>query len=194
MGKNMSLNHYLFLYELRDLHRAEERFPDGLWHAMQSVTSVECKDALSKLMDQTLVHAVRLDQVFKLIRVTPVASPCPIMDTLIIKAEQQKATDSHLQNQLMVQVVEEMINYLVGAYVTTHAYASLLPQNTVEHILESSLREKEASSKQFHQLALKSKIQPWKTKAATERPHFTPYQKVQPTRMKRGLEAPLSLT
>src|SRR5438105_14696974 len=115
MGQTMSLNHYLFLYELRDLHSAEARFPDGLWRASRAIESVSYQAIVSRLMDQSLMHAVRLEELFKLIRVTPAPGLCAVMDQLVDKADKQiqKGLSSDIQDGLLVQVVEEMTNYLV---------------------------------------------------------------------------------
>src|SRR5437870_3561840 len=89
MGLTMSLNHYLFLYELKDLHSAETRFPDGLWRASRGIQSPQYQQMVSRLMDQAMMHAMQLEEVFKIIRVTPAAGLSPMMDQLIDKAVKQ---------------------------------------------------------------------------------------------------------
>jgi len=145
----------LFVYELRDLHSAEQQLVQALPKMAQAASSTDLRDAFNMHLEQTRNHVQRLDQIFSKLGANPGSEECEAMKGLIKEGEGviKSQGDSAVKDAALISAAQRVEHYEIAGYGTVRTFAKELGYDDAVDLLDKTLEEEGNTNKKLTKLA-----------------------------------------
>ena len=145
----------LFIEELQDLYSAETQLIKALPKMAKAATNADLKQGFEQHLEQTKVHAQRLENIFKKLNEKSKGQKCKAMEGLI--AEGKEMIEDHdagdLRDAGLICAAQKVEHYEIASYGTAKAWAVQLGLGDVVPILEETLDEEKETNEKLTELA-----------------------------------------
>lgn len=145
----MSLDtlHDLLVYELRDLHNAEQQLIEALPLLAQAASSPPLKKIFEQHLGETRGQLQRLAQLFSALGTTPEGKICQGMQGLIAEARDtiQEEADPQVLDAALIVAAQKIEHYEIAGYGSARTFAQRLGYTEAARLLEQTLREESAA-------------------------------------------------
>lgn len=145
----------LFEFELKDLYSAEKQLIQALPKMAKKANDPQLKQAFEKHLQETETQKDRLDQIFKLLDLSPGREKCKAMEGLITEGEDmidENATPE-TKDAGLIASAQRIEHYEISGYGTAAHFAQRLGKKDVFKLLEQSLNEEQKTDTLLNDLA-----------------------------------------
>ncbi|MCB0324078.1 MAG: ferritin-like domain-containing protein [Bdellovibrionales bacterium] len=158
----------LLVDQVRDLYDAEQRLLKALPKMAEAASSPELRACFSNHLQETKMHADRLEQVVQQLGEDAEAETCEAMKGLISEGEEMvKAKgDPDVRDAALIAAAQRVEHYEMAGYGAARSFAQRLGLTTVAEILQTTLEEEGNADKKLTQIALGS-VNPQASRAST---------------------------
>lgn len=145
----MSLDtlHDLFVYELQDLHSAEQQLLDALPLLAQVTHSPQLRKLFEQHLEETRGQLQRLGRLFDALGASPEGKTCQGMQGLIAETRDtiQEEADPQVLDAALIVGAQKIEHYEIAGYGSVRTFAQRLGYTEAARILEQILREESAT-------------------------------------------------
>jgi ferritin-like metal-binding protein YciE len=133
----------LLAHEIKDLYSAENQLLKALPKMAKAAASAALKEAITTQLEETKVHAERLEEVAKLIEITPKGKVCKAMKGLVEEGAEviEEDGDENIKDLALIGAAQKVEHYEISGYGTARALAEALGLTDVAELLQSTLDE-----------------------------------------------------
>jgi len=159
--------HDLFVYELRDLHSAEQQLLDALPLLAQATESPPLRQLFEQHLEETRGQLQRLARLFEALGTTSEGKTCQGMQGLIAEARDtiQEEADPQVLDAALIVAAQKIEHYEIAGYGSVRTFAQRLGYTEAVRLLEQSLREESAADDKLTHAA-ESRVNPQAATAA----------------------------
>jgi ferritin-like metal-binding protein YciE len=145
----------LLSQEIKDLYSAEKQLVKALPKMATAATSPELQEAFKKHLEETKVHAERLEVVAKLLEGTPKGKVCKAMQGLVEEGSDvlEEEGQGSVKDLALIGAAQKVEHYEIASYGTARALAEALGLDEVVEILQATLDEEGDTDKLLTGLA-----------------------------------------
>jgi ferritin-like metal-binding protein YciE len=146
----------LFVEELRDLYDAEHQLIKALPKMAEGAASDELRQGFEEHLEQTKVHAQRIEQIFEQLGEKAKGKKCKGMEGLIKEGSEtleEDITDENVKDAAIIAAAQRVEHYEIAAYGTARTFANLLGEDEAASLLEQTLEEEKETDEKLTQLA-----------------------------------------
>ena len=151
----------LYLHELKDLYSAEKQILRALPKMAKHASSPELRQAFEKHLQETRIHAERLEQIFERHGKATRGTKCKGIEGIIEEGEEW--LDENAQADVMdagiISGAQRVEHYEIAGYGCARTYANLLGHRQDEELLSQTLHEEAETDKKLTSLAEKINVQ-----------------------------------
>ncbi|HLO31083.1 MAG TPA: ferritin-like domain-containing protein [Anaerolineales bacterium] len=136
--------------ELKDIYSAETQLIRALPEMAKSAESNDLRAALEQHLEQTRVHAQRIEDICNDLKTTPHGKTCTGMEGLLKEGKEvlQSDLESEPKQAALIGAAQRVEHYEIAAYGTARAHARQLGYLKAVELLGQTLQEeKEADHK-----------------------------------------------
>jgi ferritin-like metal-binding protein YciE len=154
MAKLKSLE-VLLQQEIKDLYSAENQLVKALPKMAKAATSPELREAFETHLEETKVHAERLEEVAKLLETTPKGKVCKAMQGLVEEGSEviEEDGEGSVKDLALIGAAQKVEHYEIAGYGTARALAEALGLDEVVELLQTTLDEEGTTDKLLTGLA-----------------------------------------
>lgn len=154
MSKLTSLN-ALLIQEIKDLYSAENQLVKALPKMAKAATETALRDGFQKHLDETKVHAERLDRIATLLGASPKGKACKAMKGLVEEGAEtiEEEGDPVIKDLALIAAAQRVEHYEISGYGTARAIAEALKLDEVAGLLQLTLEEESATDLTLTRLA-----------------------------------------
>jgi len=147
--------HDLFIYELRDLHDAEQQLLDALPLFAQAANADSLRKIFTQHLSETRGQLQRLGQLFAALGVSSEGKSCKGMQGLIIEAREtiQEEADPEVLDAALIVAAQKIEHYEIAGYGSVRTFARQLGYTEAARLLEETLREESAADEKLTRAA-----------------------------------------
>jgi ferritin-like metal-binding protein YciE len=156
----------LFIEQLQDLHSAESQLIEALPKMAHAATAQKLKAGFTHHLEQTKVHATRLEEILKTYDADPKGKTCKAMQGLVKEGSEaiNEFSTSAFKDAALIAAAQRVEHYEIAGYGTVRTYASLLGDAEAEELLTSTLEEESETDEKLSTLAKTLNLKPSRTK------------------------------
>jgi len=145
----------LFYHELKDLYSAEKQLIKALPKMAKAATSEELAAGFKKHLEETKVHAERLEEILSNHKQTTRGPKCKGMEGVIAEGEEmiEEEADEEARDAGLIAAAQRVEHYEMAGYGTARAYAELLGDKDGARMLQTTLDEEAATDEKLTELA-----------------------------------------
>ena len=147
MSKEITKIEEVFIDQLKDLYSAETQITKALPKLAKAATSPDLKKGFLLHLEQTKVHAQRIEDICKKLGEKPTGKKC--MATAGLVEEGQEAIDEkatpEMKDLMLIGAARRVEHYEIAAYTVACDLAKALGETTALKALSSTLSEEEAT-------------------------------------------------
>lgn len=142
MSKLKSLRD-LYIDQLQDLHSAEVQLTKALPEMARAATDPALKSAFEEHLEQTRIHAERLEGICRQLEVSPKGHKCKAMKGLIAEGKEllDAAADPAVRDAGLIAAAQRVEHYEIAGYGCARAYSEILGDVSTTEILQQTLDE-----------------------------------------------------
>lgn len=146
MSKLTSLN-VLLVQEIKDLYSAENQLVKALPKMAKAATDAALKAGFKAHLEETKVHAERLDQIATILGVSPKGKACNAMKGLVEEGAEtiEEEGDPVIKDLALIAAAQRVEHYEISGYGTARAIAETLKLDDVVDLLQLTLEEESAA-------------------------------------------------
>lgn len=139
----------VFVNELQDLYHAEHQILKALPKMVKAAKSRDLQQAFQKHLQQTEGQIERLEQVFKLINMSPKGKRCRGMEGIIQEGEEamKEGFEPSALDAALVASAQRVEHYEVAGYGTLRTFAQMLGNEDAAELLDETLQEEKQTDK-----------------------------------------------
>ncbi len=140
----------LFIDELKDIYWAEKALTKAIPKMIKNATAPDLKEALTKHLEETKEHVIRLEKVFSVAGKKVEAKKCEAMAGLIKEADEiiQETKSGNVRDAGIISAAQKIEHYEIATYGTLCAFAKIMGQKEALSLLGETLdEEKDADEK-----------------------------------------------
>lgn len=147
----------LLVEELKDLFDAENQLTRALPKMAKAATAPELKEAFQEHLEVTRQQVDRLTQVFGELGKPAKGKRCEAMKGLITEGQEliQQDIEPELLDAGLIGAAQKVEHYEMAGYGTVRTMARILGHKDVAQLLETTLKEEDATDKKLTQIARK---------------------------------------
>jgi ferritin-like metal-binding protein YciE len=147
----------LLVEELKDLFDAENQLTRALPKMAKAATAPELKEAFQEHLEVTRQQVERLTQVFGELGRPAKGKRCEAMKGLITEGREliQLDIEPELLDAGLIGAAQKVEHYEMAGYGTVRTMAGILGYKEAAQLLETTLKEEEATDKKLTQIARK---------------------------------------
>ena len=140
---------------LKDLYWAEKALVKSLPKMAKNATSKKLKDALNQHLKETKNQVVRLESVFKSLKLKAQAVKCDAMDGLLKEADGilEETKPGAVRDAGIIAASQKVEHYEIASYGTLATYAKLLGEKEALKLLLETLKEEKNCDNDLSKLA-----------------------------------------
>ena len=141
--------------ELKDIYSAETQLIKALPKMAQAAESNDLRAAFEKHLEQTRVHAQRIEEICSDLKTTPQGKKCAGMEGLLKEGEEVLQSDAELQSKqaALIGAAQRVEHYEIAAYGTARAHARQLGYLKAIDLLSQTLQEEKETDKKLTHIA-----------------------------------------
>ncbi len=145
----------LYVEELKDLYSAENQIIKALPRMIKAASHPELKQAFTKHLKETQVHASRIEQVCDDLGVSPRGKKCVGMEGLLEEGKDliKEKPDQDVLDAGLIAAAQHVEHYEMAGYGCVRTYARQLGYATQADILQTTLDEEGHADKVLTQIA-----------------------------------------
>lgn len=145
----------VFVSELKDLYNAEHQILKALPKMAKAAKSRDLQQAFQKHLQQTENQVQRLEQVFKLMNMSPKGKRCRGMEGIIEEGEEtlKEGLDPSALDAALVASAQRVEHYEVAGYGTLRTFARMLGNDDAAELLDQTLQEEKQTDRLLTMLA-----------------------------------------
>jgi ferritin-like metal-binding protein YciE len=141
--------------ELRDIYSAETQLIKALPRMAKAAESTDLRAAFETHLEQTRVHAQRIEEICSDLKTKPGGKNCAGMEGLLKEGEEilQSNTESEPRQAALIGAAQRVEHYEIAAYGTARAHARQLGYLKAVDLLSQTLDEEKETDKQLTKVA-----------------------------------------
>lgn len=145
----------LFIHELRDLYSAEKQLIKALPKMAKAANNTQLKDGFKMHLEETKVHAQRLEDLLQKLGKTTRGEKCKGMAGLIEEGEGliEDDPDPDVLDAGLIAAAQRVEHYEMAGYGCARTYAKVLGDREAQRVLQTTLDEEGATDKKLTKLA-----------------------------------------
>jgi len=145
----------LYVHELKDLYSAEQQLIKALPKMKKAATNRSLSAAFNQHLEQTKRQAKRLEQILNRHDESTRAPKCEGMEGLISEGDKMAGEDAQndVRDAGLIASAQRVEHYEIAGYGCARTYAELLGDRQGARLLDTTLKEEEATDKKLTKLA-----------------------------------------
>jgi ferritin-like metal-binding protein YciE len=150
----------LYIHELKDLYSAEKQLVKALPKMANAATSEELAAGFKKHLEETKVHAERLEKILKSHDETTRGPKCKGMEGVIAEGDEmiEEEADDEVRDAGLIAAGQRAEHYEMAGYGTARTYAELLGDKDGAKLLQQTLDEEAATDEKLTAAAKKINV------------------------------------
>jgi ferritin-like metal-binding protein YciE len=159
----------LFIEQLQDLHSAETQLIQALPKMAESATAPDLKQGFRHHLEQTKVHAQRLEQILSRYDAKAAGKTCQAMKGLIKEGSETMTeyTTDEVKDAALIADAQRVEHYEIAGYGTVRAFAKLLHDAEAEELLTETFDEESATDEKLTEISESLNLRPNLTRGTT---------------------------
>jgi len=151
----------LYLHELKDLYSAEKQILRALPKMAKHARSPELKRAFEKHLEQSRVHAERLEEIFERVGKSTRGAKCKGIEGIIEEGEDWMDEDAQpdVMDAGIISAAQRVEHYEIAGYGCAKTFAKLLGFRQDVDLLDQTLKEENETDKTLTSVAEKINVQ-----------------------------------
>lgn len=145
----------LFVDELKDIYWAEKQMPKAINEMIKNATSDELVEALTAHLEETKMHASRLEEVFSSIGEKAVAKTCEAMAGLFKESSgiMENTEQGVVRDAGIISAAQKVEHYEIATYGTLASFARILGEDEAASLLEETLDEEKETDEKLSEIS-----------------------------------------
>jgi ferritin-like metal-binding protein YciE len=145
----------LYIHELKDLYSAEEQLVKALPKMAKAARNKELAAGFQEHLEQTKVHAQRLEQILSSHKQTSRGPKCKAMEGIVAEGAEmiEEEADEEVKDAGLISAAQRVEHYEMAGYGTARTYAELLTDKEGANLLQMTLEEERATDQKLTKLA-----------------------------------------
>ena len=141
--------------ELKDIYSAETQLIEALPKMARAAESNDLRGAFEQHLEQTRVHARRIEEICNDLKTTPQGKNCAGMEGLIKEGEEiiRSEAESEPKQAALIGAAQRVEHYEIAAYGTARAHARQLGYLKAVDLLSQTLEEEKETDKKLTKVA-----------------------------------------
>ena len=141
--------------ELKDIYSAETQLIEALPEMAKAAESNDLRAAFEQHVEQTRVHARRIEEICNDLKTTPQGKTCAGMEGLIKEGEEiiHSKAGSEPKQAALIGAAQRVEHYEIAAYGTARAHARQLGYLKAVDLLSQTLEEEKETDKKLTKVA-----------------------------------------
>ena len=141
--------------ELKDIYSAETQLIKALPNMAKAAESNDLRTAFENHLEQTRVHAQRIEEICNDLKTTPGGKNCAGMKGLIKEGEEIIQSDAQAEPKqaALIGAAQRVEHYEIAAYGTARAHARQLGYLKAVDLLSQTLAEEKETDKKLTKVA-----------------------------------------
>lgn len=150
----------LYIHELKDLYSAEKQLIKALPKMAKAATSQQLADGFTKHLEETKVHAERLEKILKSHDQTTRGPKCKGMEGVIEEGSEmiEEEADEEVRDAGLISAAQRVEHYEMAGYGTARTYAELVGDKDGAKLLQQTLDEEAATDEKLTAAAKKINV------------------------------------
>jgi len=135
--------HDVYVEQLRDLYSAENQLIKALPKMAKAANDATLRQGFEEHLEQTKVHAERLEEIFEALDEKPTGKKCKAMAGLVEEGSEAIGEDAspEAKDAMLIAAAQRVEHYEMAGYGTVKTYAKLLGYDEAAETLEETLSE-----------------------------------------------------
>ena len=141
----------LFVEQLQDLYSAETQLVEALPQMEAAAFAKPLKAGFKSHLAQTKVHAKRLEQILKKLKVETGGKTCRAMQGLIKEGSEMIHEDAlpEVKDAGLIAAAQRVEHYEIAGYGTVRTFAQLMGERDIAALLGKTLKEEADTDKKL---------------------------------------------
>ena len=141
--------------DLKDVLHAENQIIKALPKMIKSATNSQLQQAFQMHLEETKVHAERVEQVMEILGMPVKTKPCKAMQGIIEEGKEVMGEDAEddVMDAALIGAAQKVEHYEIATYGTLCTYAELLGLRDAKKLLGQNLEEEKRTDAKLTQLA-----------------------------------------
>ena len=141
--------------ELKDIYSAESQLIKALPNMANAAESNDLRAAFENHLEQTRVHAQRIEEICNDLKTTPGGKNCAGMEGLIKEGKEiiQSDAEAEPKQAALIGAAQRVEHYEIAAYGTARAHARQLGYLKAVNLLSQTLEEEKETDKKLTKVA-----------------------------------------
>lgn len=154
MPKLTSLN-VLLVQEVKDLYSAENQLVKALPKMAKAASAPALQEAFTTHLEETKVHVERLEEIARLLDISPKGKSCKAMKGLVEEGSEtiEEEGEPSIKDLALIAAAQKVEHYEISGYGSARALAEALELADIVDILQTTLDEEGATDKTLTGLA-----------------------------------------
>jgi ferritin-like metal-binding protein YciE len=150
--------HDLYVDELKDLYSAETQLIKALPKLAKAANAPELRNAFEEHLEQTRMHAQRLEDIFGELEAKPKGKKCVGMEGLIEEGKEllEQEAEEEVRDAGLIGAAQKVEHYEIAGYGTARTHAEQLGYNNAAELLQQTLDEEAAADEKLTNIAMRS--------------------------------------
>ncbi|RPE13480.1 ferritin-like domain-containing protein [Chitinophaga lutea] len=147
--------HQLFMDELKDIYWAEKHLVKALPKMQKAATTTELVNAFADHLAATKQHVSRVEEIFEMMGMRPVAKKCEAMEGLVSEAQEliEEEEESAVLDAGLIIAAQKVEHYEIAAYGSLRTLATRMGHTDAANLLEQTLDEEKETDVLLTQIA-----------------------------------------
>jgi ferritin-like metal-binding protein YciE len=145
----------LYIHELKDLHSAELQLIKALPKMANAAHNKELVAGFQEHLEQTKVHAQRLEQILAFHKQTTRGTKCKAMQGLVAEGAEmiEQKAEAEVKDAGLIAAAQRVEHYEMAGYGTARTYAELLRDQEASKLLGATFEEEKETDQKLSKLA-----------------------------------------
>jgi ferritin-like metal-binding protein YciE len=146
----------LLVQEVKDLYNAETQLVKALPKMAKAATDEALQEGFTQHLEETKVHVERLEEVAKILGVSPKGKTCKAMKGLLEEGAEaiEEQGDPSLRDLGLIIAAQKVEHYEIAGYGSARTVAQHLGLDDVVEILQTTLDEEGETDKKLTEVAM----------------------------------------
>jgi ferritin-like metal-binding protein YciE len=146
----------LLIEELKDLYSAEKQLIKALPKMAKNADSEELSKAFRTHLEQTVVHAERLEKIAEDLDESPKGKACKAMEGLVAEGEDAMDEDASpaIKDLALITAAQKVEHYEIAGYGCARTLAEISGESEVAKLLQKTLDEEGQTDKLLTEIAM----------------------------------------
>ncbi|MDE1169711.1 MAG: ferritin-like domain-containing protein [Verrucomicrobium sp.] len=155
----------LFIEQLKDLYSAETQLVDALPKMAKAAHAAELRKGFLTHLEQTKVHAQRLEEILSRYEESPTGKTCKAMQGLVEEGSETISENAtpEVKDAALIAAAQRVEHYEIAGYGTVRTYAQLLGDRAAASLLQETLEEEAATDEKLTAASRKLNVKPPRT-------------------------------